>query len=276
MELLLQFRPHFFQLPEDEESHRSLGIFFALEPEYSYDGNVYFYKFYLANDSWIDVGLTIHISGQGFGEFSLKGKLPAMTMIDLFNRTADECSYKPEIKVNILHRNCAKPIEKKIVFQFQNIRRQSREVHILPQRLFYTLTLLTYHDMEGRKFNSTPHQDNDFNAAFQIELPARSKKINTRNKIVELAALSRSLDLHYEERIHHSKNKHILEIQLKKFHEYMDKVIQLECEEIEIIHGKGNGILKQKIYESLQENSYVFQITENHNGGSSKILLRYD
>ncbi len=83
----------------------------------------------------------------------------------------------------------------------------------------------------------------------------------------EFASFPREIDLH----IHALRPDAgklepglILQIQIRAFEDYLHKAIRLGVEQVLIIHGKGEGVLRQRIHQLLAQNPYVRQFEKIH------------
>lgn len=87
-----------------------------------------------------------------------------------------------------------------------------------------------------------------------------------------------AIDLHIEKLQASKKNDNpiaILEFQLRKLREFLDRAIELRMSKVDVIHGIGTGVLKMEamnIIESYPEKTSIIPINK---GGGVTVYLRY-
>ncbi len=89
------------------------------------------------------------------------------------------------------------------------------------------------------------------------------------------------VDLHIQELVDNwngLSNREILDVQMERFHSEMKRAIELRAHRIVLIHGVGNGVLKQEIHRSLQSTyaKYPFQDAsfQEYGFGATLVILR--
>ncbi len=112
--------------------------------------------------------------------------------------------------------------------------------------------------------------------AIQNELNHSSR--STKRYILEKQSFNNTIDLHIEKlqvSKQHDPPVAILEFQLRKLTEFMDKAISLRCDKVHIIHGKGTGALKmdtENLVKSFAEYVSIYPIND---GGGMTVYLKY-
>ena len=101
--------------------------------------------------------------------------------------------------------------------------------------------------------------------------PAISNKKNTKSKNKNKSSLI--VDLHFENLdLHNVKKKLILPIQIDYCRKKIDQaIINSTINKLIIIHGIGDGILKQKVHEILQEYSLTYYLSLDE--GSTEVIF---
>jgi dsDNA-specific endonuclease/ATPase MutS2 len=105
------------------------------------------------------------------------------------------------------------------------------------------------------------------------------------NEITKSKSLQKSLnfypdtiDLHLEKlspTLVFSNTQRALDFQIEKCKEFLDISIDRKRHSVTIIHGKGQGILKNHIHALLQNYREVTFYSESNKGGATEVLLNY-
>lgn len=105
-----------------------------------------------------------------------------------------------------------------------------------------------------------------------------SRRVDIHNP-EKVAHFPREIDLHIEAlRPDAGKMEAslILQIQFRAFEDYLNEAIRLGIDEILIVHGKGEGVLRSKIHNALDINPYVKKYEKVHHifgSGATTVFL---
>jgi len=95
----------------------------------------------------------------------------------------------------------------------------------------------------------------------------RSKKTQRRQSVLKV-------DLHIEFLISdysHMHNSEIIQIQLNECYEKIEKALNSKMNRIEIIHGIGEGVLRDEVHNILRNYNLRFYLTKD--GGATEVYL---
>ncbi len=86
------------------------------------------------------------------------------------------------------------------------------------------------------------------------------------------------LDLHLEalDGYEQSRWPHALDYQLSRCKSFILKAIALKIQQVKIIHGKGEGVLKNGVESLLSSFDEVDKTTGVHDGGAIQVTMKYD
>lgn len=234
------------------------GLQIGFEPMYNRDGTVTRYKTWLINDTQEEFLVEFDLYA---GERRVLGsdeKIGATTVIELGDMLYDDLNENPEAEISIRRITTAGPDEP--LFKL---------IKIKPKQFFNSLqtapvlNLLVYLYVAFDSFDQPAKKaDEDLKAYTQKKArPARAHSPGhsrpfLEHNIEEFAHFEPEIDLHIENltngfaRIDKSE---ILRIQLMHFERFMDKAVRLGVPKVFIIHGMGEGKLRDIIGARLKE-----------------------
>lgn len=96
--------------------------------------------------------------------------------------------------------------------------------------------------------------------------------IHERIKYVE------EIDLHIEVLQPSKKNDNpiaILEFQIRKLKEFIEKSIRLKVGKVRVIHGRGTGALKMEAYHVFKEYTEIVSLIPTNNDGAVLVYFKY-
>lgn len=98
-------------------------------------------------------------------------------------------------------------------------------------------------------------------------------------KVLDKANFNNEIDLHFENLAPNKRKTdvaNILDFQLKCCKEFIEAAIQLNESDIKIIHGKGNGILRDAVMDLLRdyEENIYWDFPNENKGGAISVLLK--
>lgn len=112
---------------------------------------------------------------------------------------------------------------------------------------------------------------------FVLSVPVESTSEKSILKLKGNELVEHVIDLHYEklapERVH-NPHLHILEFQLEKCKEFIEKAIQIKFPFIRIIHGRGQGKLKLAVENLLKNYSEINFISSTPDQGAIEIWMK--
>jgi len=230
---------------------KSIGIQLAFEPMWDKDGNVQKYQIFLLNDTRYDILYDYEFSLSNGKSLSGNGKLKGVSYLligeMLFDQLNDAPVFDMECQVittagaeKTMHKNL-KIKAKQFFNQVKTAPLLNKQVHLF--RVFENLQAATQNEEEDLK---TYTQRN--------ARPTSWRTHSNKHEVEELAHFNPEIDLHIENLIENSKklNKgEILNIQIAHFERFMDKALRLGLERVFIIHGVGEGKLRDAVSTKL-------------------------
>lgn len=239
---------------------KSHGIQLAFDPQYKADGTTESFDLYLLNDTQKAVIYTFEISFLNGNEWQKNGKLNPVTAQHIGNMHYDLLNDAPIVQM-----------EAWVVTTQGTGTRLFQEVKIKPKQFFKKITTAPflnrsvhlYRIIEKFEKEEKPAEEDLKTYTNRHAMPyKKSKKSNVYNQIdvQAFADFETEIDLHIENIAPSNKkrsNREISELQLRAFHNYIEKAIRLGVERVFVIHGVGEGKLKNKIGEYLIKNPFV-------------------
>lgn len=129
--------------------------------------------------------------------------------------------------------------------------------------------------IESKNIKLAPEKKKNTN----LEILMKEEKLAPpKSTLIQKLEFKPEIDLHIEKLQSFKTHENpiaILEFQLRKLREFMDKAVELRLAKVTIIHGKGTGALRMEtmsIIEGYPEKASIFPI---NNDGGAIIYLRY-
>lgn len=108
------------------------------------------------------------------------------------------------------------------------------------------------------------------------EMSENDESIQTHTVAKSEPKVPPSIDLHIEqlapEMLHQSPAR-ILDFQLEKLKDYLDKASEQRLHQVLIIHGKGTGILRSEVHHMLDDYRGIRFKFDKNDGGATEVWL---
>lgn len=241
------------------------GVLIAFEPMPGRDGNVSRYKAWLLNDTAFEFLFDLELFTHAKTLFRVEDKLPATTALELGDLLYDDLSDLPELDME-LQRIATDGVENPML----------KQIRIRPKQFFNNLQtapilnvlahqFLLFNSFEpGREKQQNEETDLRDYTQSHIQGKRRASEPNAfpfkSFDIEEFAHFEPEIDLHIENLTNgYAKldRSQILRIQLQHFRRFLEKAIRLGVPRIFIIHGVGEGKLKEAIALELKSHPEV-------------------
>lgn len=234
---------------------KSYGIQLAFLPRLNGEGTAESYEIYLINDTRHDVVISFTLLIRGQIEIQWHDKLPHMSTFHAGRMAFDDLNESPEAEMDCWRLTTAGPEDK-----------MSKTVKIKAKSFFNNLStapLLNQTVHLYRVFEKLVQEDADQpkedlkSYAQRNAKPVARQRSNSNNAEHPVAALAHfepEIDLHVEkltDKAAKMTNSEILSLQLSHFERYMDDAIRLGQERVFVIHGVGQGRLRNSIASRL-------------------------
>lgn len=236
---------------------KNMGLLLAFEPVYALDGQVLHYKIHLINDTKLDLLLVGDFSVSGSSSFSVDMQLKSATTAAVGTLVFDDLNRSPVFNVRCARmttsgqkENMSKELKIKPQQFFKNIKTApflNKQVHLFIVFDQWKASETRAESLENYTKRHSPK------APVAPEDPNPFKNIKLLD-ISEVASFIPEIDLHIEQlsdKFQKLSNIEIIQIQLQHFNQFMQKAIRLGVPKVFIIHGIGEGKLKNLIANRL-------------------------
>lgn len=246
------------------------GLQLAFEPMPGRDGSVTRYKVWLLNDTLHEFLIEIDLYTYTRDVLSSDEKIGASTALELGDLLYDDLNDTPEVWLSVRRITTAgadAPIERNVKIrpkQFFNNLLTAPVLNVLA----YTVVLLDTFEPSAKASTT-----DDLKAYTKQNLRTRRSKSETQGGIhrpfdvEEFAHFVPEIDLHIQS-LHKGFARldkgEILRIQMLHFHQFLDKAIRLGIPRVFIIHGVGEGKLRDAIADSLRRHPDVHRFKNEY------------
>ncbi len=239
---------------------KSYGIQLALEPVFDSDGEVEKYSIFILNDTSYDIVYSIKFLLNYKRPTTWDGKLKAISFIKLGEMLYDDLNEAPEFEVEcswVTTAGLEAPVFKSLKIKAKSFFGTQKTAPFLnrPAHLYRLFEKPEIQD-EVKAEDLGEYTKRHSKPAWQLSNNAKFETFDT----AALAAFEPEIDLHIEklaENWRKLSNAEILRIQLAAFEKYLSKAIRLGVPQVFIIHGVGQGRLRDEIATSLMQNPDV-------------------
>jgi hypothetical protein len=235
---------------------------------------VEYFKVYIINHTSLDYHFKYELSYLNKEGFSLKNELlPGQEFYihDLpFENVNDGPRFSVEFSLKILDKKKADHFEASVKLKGKQIMSKVEELLLKQESSFTYLLMDTYPDkVEKEKLDLG-------------KLSAAGFHIYDASKPRHTPSARSVIDLHIDKITHDWKglsNYEILSLQLKEFEKYYDLAIQHLQPNLIVIHGVGEGVLRDEIHQILkykkEVKSFVNQYHPKYGNGATEIYFQY-
>lgn len=260
------------------------GVQLVFEPMPGRDGNVSRYMAWLINDTTTEFLFDLELFTTKGTIFQREGKLAGTTALELGELLYDDLSDLPEVEIEIRRITTEGPEEPLF-----------RRLKIRPKQFFNklntvpVLNVLAHHFLLFDSFEqpATPKENSDLRDYTRQNLRDQ-RAVEEPNAVLfrafdvgEFAHFIPEIDLHIENLINgHAKldRGEIVRIQLQHFQRFLEKAIRLGVPRVFIIHGVGEGKLREAIAERLRAQPAVAKFKNEFHAkygyGATEVIFR--
>lgn len=237
---------------------KSVGIQLAFEPMWDRDGNVEKYRIIILNDTRYELLYDYELSFLNGKKLTGNGKLKGVSYVIAGEMLLDELNDAPILDMEcqlITTAGVEKPIHKNLKIKAKQFFNQVKTAPLLNKQVHL------FKIFENLKAASLKNEQEDLKTYTQRNARPTThfRAQDDPHEVQELAHFNPEIDLHIENLVADPKklNKsEILNIQLGQFEKFIDKALQVGVDRVFIIHGVGEGKLRDAISTRL------FQMTE--------------
>lgn len=259
------------------------GLQLAFEPMPGRDGTVTRYKSWLLNDTQHEFLFEFDLFTQNRDIVSIDDKMSATSALELGDILYDDLNEGLEAWIRVRRLTTAGPDEP--IEHSQKIRPKQffNNQHTVP-----ILNLLAHHFVLLESFDATskpePEEDLKDYTRQKASKPRSSGQSSSRAagyvSLEELASFVPEIDLHAEKLLpgHRRIDKgEILRLQMVHFQQFLDRAIRLGAPHIFVIHGVGEGKLRETIAQYLREHPHVTKFKNEfhhkYGWGATEVIL---
>lgn len=256
------------------------GLQLAFEPMPGRDGSVTRYKAWLINDTTQEFLFEFDLFTQSRNVHTLDDKISATSALEIGDILYDDLNEGLESWIRVRRLTTAGPDDP--IEHSQKIRPKPffNNLHTVP-----ILNLLAHHFVLLESFDTTSKTEPDEDLKDYTRQKARKPKSSGSMatgyfNIEEFASFEPEIDLHAEKILPgHSRidKGEILRLQMVKFHQFLDKAIRLGAPRIFVIHGVGEGKLRETIAEDLRVHPQVVKFKNEfhhkYGWGATEVIL---
>lgn len=238
---------------------KASGIQIAFEPMPGKDGGVSRYKIWLINDTAHEFLTEFDLLVDDRNQISSDDKLSASTALEMGDLLSDQLNDAPEIDLSVRRITTAGPDEALSKTLKIKPKQFFNSVHMAPLLQVLTHLYPVFSSFETRPEVSTPGDDLLDYTRQQVKKKPAAIDANAvpyrAFDVEEFASFIPEIDLHIERLINgHARldKSEILRIQMNHFHRFLERAIRLGVPRVFVIHGMGEGKLRDAIAAALR------------------------
>lgn len=277
-ELILN--PEVENIEMELETILSDSIYFIIEPDHELPALVSDYKFYLFNSSSYNVSFSYSVKDDEYFQTLKHGELGSYQKIFL-----------KQVKKNFFKEYVYHKVE---CLFFKNMHYKSQiplaEILYINDKIMSQSTLIQHNEFKfpvyayilKENFLDKEVIERAFNVEDLMRLKAIKEFKQPQKKSIakqKIKDLTKEIDLHIEELVDLKSgltNSEILSIQLERFEKEIQYCLSNGIKKLIVIHGVGNGKLKQEIIsvlKTIDDISYYDASYKNYGYGATEIMI---
>ncbi|MEZ4991352.1 MAG: Smr/MutS family protein [Saprospiraceae bacterium] len=240
---------------------KSKGIQLAFDPSFNSDGSPREYDMVLINDTRTDWLYTIRLSFRDQIKSSQNGKLPAYSFHSIGSLLFDQLNDGPAIDIDcwrITTQGTSSKQHKTLKIKPKSFFSKQITAPLINRRVHL---YLLFSPTEAEETMTAPkEEDIKSYTRRRVSTPQEDDGVNPFHEVVALAEFEPEIDLHIEKLVPDPKKikpNQILRVQLEHFDRYLEEAIRLGVPRVFIIHGLGEGKLRDAIATRLMRNPDV-------------------
>jgi hypothetical protein len=263
---------------------KSYGLQLAFDPVLRGDGTTERFDMFLINDTKYDCLFTLSLSLNGHVEERYNGKISSESLYPIGDLVYDELNDSPEVEIEcwrITTEGTGARLHKKLKIKakqfFKSLKTApllNKQVHLF--RIFENLE--SSEDLKTKKHTEDLRTYTKRSSAPKAKIENNLQSLS--HEVQDLANFSNEIDLHIDKLMDNPrkmKNAEVVRIQLNAFDDYMSHSIRLGVERVFIIHGMGEGKLKNLIASRLIQMpdvvSFKNEFHSRYGYGATEVIL---
>jgi hypothetical protein len=237
------------------------------------DGSIMRYKVWLLNDTEYEFIATLDFTTTRRNVVSIEEKIPTLSVLELGDMAADDLNDHPEVWISVQRITTAgleKPIEKRQKIKARSFFQHFKNALVLGVPAYHFL-LLPVQDVTTASSGESATEDLTAYTKQALKQHKPRRTDNTRpfkpHDVERYATFLPEIDLHTEALLpgHRRLDKgEILRLQLQHFQRFLEKAVLLGVPRIYVIHGVGEGKLKEAIAQVLRDHPHVVKFRNEY------------
>lgn len=245
------------------------GLQLAFDPVLRADDMPDYYRIYLVNDTQHNFLYQLKLELNKNAVWSTQGRLGPRTMIEAGSLKYNELNEAPQVFIEAWRllpdaKGTGQSLKRELKLKPTQFFKKLATAPYL-NRQVYLYHLFTDKELTQKKESpkQIPPKENLQQYTSRVNIKPKRSWSNLQemsNEVWELASFKNEIDLHIEALIDQSakiQKGHILGVQLKHLDAYLDQAIRLGTERVFIIHGVGEGKLRDAVAKRLATRSEV-------------------
>lgn len=265
---------------------KSYGLQLAFDPIYREDGTIEKFEMCLLNDTSFDCLFTVALSLNGYVEERYNGKITGESIFRIGDLFYDELNDAPEFEIEcwrITTLGTGNRLHKKLKIKAKQFFNSLKTAPILNKQVHLYRIFENLGDSENPKTKKKSEDLRTYTKRSAGAQKVRRKVIKGRasHEVEALANFTNEIDLHIEKLVPHAgkmRNAEIVRIQLNAFDKYLSQAIRLGVDRVFIIHGMGEGKLKNDIASRLIQMPDVVSFKNEYHPrygyGATEVILK--
>ncbi len=244
---------------------KSMGIQLAFEPILREDGTIKRFDIFLINDTRLDVAFNFILYVADHPVIEQGAKLASLSYLRVGDLNYDDLNEHPYVLMDcwrITTEGLGTKMSRELKLKAKNFFAKQITAPLLDRPVYHfrVFEKIDYEN-EGEEQSTA---NNDLKSYTQQNLKPKVTRnevpVDEPHEVRQMAEFEAELDLHIEKLVKNAKklsNAEIVTLQIRHFEEYLDKAVRLGVDRVFIIHGVGEGKLKNAIATRLIQHPYV-------------------
>lgn len=266
---------------------KSYGLQLVFDPVLRADGTTEKFELFLINDTKYDCLFTLALSINGYVEERFNGKIDGETMFPVGEMLYDELNDAPEVEIEcwrITTMGTGTRLHKILKIKAKQFFNSLKTAPILNKQVHLYRIFENLDDAESLRGGQEQEDLRSYTKRTAGLKPVQHGNLKRMGHEVEaMANFTTELDLHIEKLVSNPgkmKKAEIVRIQTAAFDQYLSQAIQLGVDRVFIIHGLGEGKLKDLIASILIQMpevvSFKNEFHPKYGYGATEVIFKED
>ncbi|MCB0650535.1 MAG: DUF2027 domain-containing protein [Saprospiraceae bacterium] len=266
---------------------KSYGLQLVFDPVLRTDGTTEKFELFLINDTKYDCLFTLTLSINGYVEERYNGKIDGETMFPVGEMLYDELNDAPEVEIEcwrITTMGTGTRLHKILKIKAKQFFNSLKTAPILNKQVHLYRIFENLDDTDSLREKQEQEDLRSYTKRSAGLKPVQQGNLKRMGHEVEaMANFTTELDLHIEKLVSNSakmKNAEIVRIQIAAFDQYLSQAIRLGVDRVFIIHGLGEGKLKDLIASRLiqmpEVTSFKNEFHPRYGYGATEVIFKED